>query len=146
MPLGNIVDPNTSNPAQNDTWALVTGTTVVNTIISSTTAITSVSGSYDYSVNLHIQGQVAGIGWSYNPTSDTFAAPPPPPPNWIAIVEADFDQVCVDLLQTLSDAGNLNSTDLATAYAYALSDSESTFSSNQLALMNAIYAYIASGG
>src|ERR1700677_2973169 len=131
MALGNIVDPNTGNTSENDTWALVTGTTVVNTIVSSTTAITSTAVSYDYSVNLHIQGQVAGIGWSYNPSTDTFASPPPPPIDWVAIVNEDFDQVCTDLLQTLSDADNLSPTDLASAYAYSLSDSESGFSPNQ---------------
>ena len=146
MALGNVVDPNTGNTTESDTWALVTGTTVVNTILSSTAGITSVSGSYDYSVNLTMQGQAAGIGWSYNPCTDTFTSPPPPPTNWVALVEADFDQVVVDILQTLDDASNLNPTDLATAYAYALSDTESEFTTNQLTLMNAIYAYIASGG
>src|ERR1700678_4097271 len=136
MPLGLVIDQN-SNTAANDTWALVTSGIVVNTIVSNLAGVQAIAASYDYSVDLTIQGQTAGIGWTYNPTTDTFAAPPPPPMDWIPAVEADFDQVVADLAQLLSDASNLDPTDLATAYAYALADSESSFTTNELTLMNA---------
>lgn len=145
MSLGQIIDQN-SNIAANDTWALVVSNIVVNTIISNLAGIQTIAASYDYSVDLTVQGQAAGIGWTYNPTTDTFASPPPPPIDWVPVVEADFDQLVTDLLQTLSDASNLSSTDLATAYAYAVSDSSALFTPNQLTLMNAIYTYIVGGG
>jgi hypothetical protein len=145
MPLGQIIDQN-SNTAANDTWALVTSGIVVNTIVANLASVQAIAANYDYSVDLTIQGQSAGIGWTYTSATDTFAAPPPPPTNWIQVVELDFDQVCADLQQTLSDAANLDPTDLATAYANALNDSESGFTTNQLTLMNAIYSYILGGG
>ena len=148
MPLGNVIDPNTGDPSEVDTWALVTGSTVVNTILSSTTAITGISGNYDYSVNLHIQGQEAGIGWTYTPGTDTFAAPSEPDTDWLLIVQEDFDSVAEGIQQILSDyeASGLNSEDLATAYAYSLADTEDTFTPSQRAVMDAIYAMIQNGG
>ena len=152
MPLGLIIDPNTANPSQSDVWLLVTNGVVVNAIECDATEMTTTfAASYDYCVDSVVQGQTtAGIGWTYDPTSDTFTAPPTPPFDWVAQVQADFDGIASAITGCLEDAGsgggNLSSTDLATAYSYSLSDSESTFSPNQLTLMNAVYAYILSGG
>lgn len=152
MPLGLIVDPNTSNAGESDVWALVTSGIVVNTIECETSEMTTAfAANYDYCVDINVQGQAdASIGWTYNPTSDTFTAPASPPMDWIGQVQSDFDGIASAITDCLEDAGpmggDLDPTDLATAYSYSLSDSESTFSPNQLTLMNAVYAYILSGG
>jgi|ERR1700722_5949525 len=147
MPLGNIVDQN-SDTSANDTWALVLSGVVINTIVSNVAGIQSIAPGYDYSVDLNVQGQQAGIGWTYNPNSDTFAAPSAPPTNWVEVVQDDFDSVATAIEQVLSDYqnGDLSLSDLANAYAASLSDGESAFSQNQLALMNSIYLYVQSGG
>jgi hypothetical protein len=149
MPLGIIVDQN-PNAASVDLWALVTGTTVVNTIESDYAGIQNIQSSYDYLVDLTEQGQVAGIGWTYAPQTDTFTGPSTPPPDWITVVEDDFDNLVDDLLQCLQDAGemggNLSPTDLAQAFSNATLDSQASYTPNQAALMLAIYQYILGGG
>lgn len=147
-PLGQIVDAN-SNTSSVDTWALVMSGVVINTISATTTQIEVIQADYDYSVDLSVQGQSAGIGWTYTPGTDTFATPPPPPIDWIEVVEEDFDAIANDLLQCLSDAtsgGSLSNVQLATAFGNALNDSLDSFSANQLAIMNSIYQYILNGG
>ena len=147
MPLGLVIDAN-SNTAAVDSWALILSGTVVNTITANDAQIQVIKGDYDYCVDLTIQGQTAGIGWTYTPATDTFSTPPPPPTNWVIVVQNDFDQISTDLLQCLSDSlvGGLSNVQLATAFGNALNDSMSSFSPNQLVLMNAIYQYILSGG
>lgn len=147
MALGLVIDAN-SNISANDTWALVMNAIVVNIIVATPAQIQVIKADYDYSVDLTIQGQSAGIGWTYAPSTDTFSAPPPPPINWVLIVQEDFDQLANDLIQCLTDsqAGGLSNVQLATAFGNSLNDSMASFSPNQLALMNSIYQYILSGG
>jgi hypothetical protein len=144
--MGAIIDQN-SNTSSVDTWALITGTTVVNTILCNLAGAESIQASYDYLVDLTVQGQTAGIGWTYAPSTDTFSSPPPTPTDWELIVEEDFDQIVTDLLQLLSDASNnLTPTQLAVAYSYATADSSGSYTTNQAALMDKIYQYILNGG
>lgn len=147
--MGSIIDQN-SNTTSNDNWALITGTTVVNTIISNLSGIEAIQSNYDFLVDMTIQGQSAGIGWTYTSTTDTFAAPPPQETDWITVVQDDFDNIAIALLQCLSDAGSgggdLSPTDLANAFANATTDSSPSYSTNQATLMTTIYQYILNGG
>lgn len=147
MGLGNIVDQN-SDTSANDTWALISGTIVVNTIISNFSGIQNIAGNYDYCVDLTMQGQEAGVGWVYTSGTDTFASPPSPPTDWVAIVQDDFDSIATAIEQVLSDyqGAGLTTQQLATAYSYSLIDGQAAFSKNQLVLMNSIYQYVLGGG
>lgn len=151
-----VVNAN-SNVTSTDTWALVTSGVIINTILASVNDVNKALTlgpnqltAVDYIVDLTIQGQKAGIGWTYNASGNTFTAPPPPPIDWISTVVADFDSVASQLLQSLSDAGsgggNLTPTQLQNAFNASLEDSQDSFSPNQMALMQSIYNYILSGG
>lgn len=150
MPLGLVID-SPSDPTSSDEWAVISsdgsGNWVVqNTIVASLDFVNTISASYDYSVDFTVGGQSPSIGDYYTPGTDTFAPPPSPPPNWSAIVEADFDQIVTDLGQLLSDAGNLDPTDLSNAFGNATTDCSGGYTANESALMTAIYNYIAGGG
>lgn len=146
-----IVNPN-SNLMSVDVWALISGDIVVNTILDTTQDMNSspILNSYDYVVDCTIQGQLAGIGWTYNPTGNTFTAPPPPPIDWISTVVADFDNIAESLLQCLNDigvnGGSLTSDQINNCFNAMLEDEQDSFSPNQLVLMQKILAYIQSGG
>lgn len=146
-----IVNPNT-NLFSVDTWALVSDDTVINTILDTTEDMNSseILNSYDYVVDLTMQGQAAGVGWTYNPGGNTFTAPPPPPIDWQDVVQTDFDTVMQDLIQLVtdcgSDGGSLTTDQIQAAYEAALEDSEADFTPNQLALMGTILSYVKSGG
>jgi hypothetical protein len=146
--MGTIIDQN-SDASANDTWALVTNGVVVNTIISNFAGIQNIQSQYDYLVDLTIQGQTAGIGWTYTQATDTFAAPASPPNNYIQIVQDDFDQIVNDLLQVLSDvyvAGNLSPDQVASAFAAAAIDSSASYTTNMSTIMTAIYNFVQNGG
>lgn len=151
-----VVDPN-SNVTSADTWALVSNGFIVNTILASVNDINqsimdnvTYYTAMDYIVDLTIQGQRAGIGWSYNSTLDQFTAPTPPPPNWSDVVQTDFDSVASDLTQLVTDSGplggSLTTQQIQAAFNAAIEDSESFFTPNQMTLMNAILNYVQSGG
>lgn len=146
-----VVNPN-SNLTSVDTWALISNNIIINTILDTTLDMNSseILNSYDYVVDLTIQGQEAGVGWTYNPEGNTFTAPPPPPIDWISTVVDDFDNIASSLLQCLSDAGSqggaLTQQQLLETYQASLEDSQDSFSPNQLALMQSIYQFILSGG
>src|ERR1700677_1742981 len=107
MPLGIIVNEN-QNPNSADTWALVLNDMVINTIIATGNQVVGswLISSYDYIVDLTIQGQNAGVGWTYSPGGNTFTTPPPPPINWQDIVQEDFDGIMSCLYQIIQDAGS----------------------------------------
>jgi len=146
-----VVNPN-SNLTSVDTWALISNNIIINTILDTTLDMNSseILNSYDYVVDLTIQGQEAGVGWTYNPEGNTFTAPPPPPIDWISTVVDDFDNIASSLLQCLGDAGagggNLTPTQLTETYNAMLEDSQDSFSPNQLVLMQTIFTYISNGG
>jgi hypothetical protein len=147
--MGTIVDQN-SDASANDSWALVSGTTVINTIVSNLAGIEAIQANYDYLVDLTIQGQTAGIGWTYSAQTDAFNTPPAPTVNWIETLETDFDNISGSLQQCLVDSGPLggsvSKSDLAQAFAAATSDSSASYTPNQQAIMLAIYQYVLGGG
>ena len=149
MPLGIIKD---ANPNQNqvDVYGLVLGTTVVNTILCSYNEILYISESYDYCVDITMQGQAAAsIGWSYNASEDSFSAPPPPTIDWVTNVEGDFDSVISALQQTIADCGSsggsLTSDQITQAYNSALNDNPGLDEATQN-LMVSILDYVLAGG
>lgn len=148
MALGLIIDPNTQNPNSADVWALVTGDSVVNTIVASTNQIAAIAKDYDYLIDLNVQGQNAGTGWTYDSEQDQFTPPPSAQQDFVEAVQADFDAVADGILQLLSDyqGSGITQQQLNQAFVGCLNDTQSTFSANQLALMNAIYNYVLGGG
>jgi hypothetical protein len=149
QPLGIIVDQN-PNPNSSDAWGLVLNGFCVNIILASYNDILHIYKSYDYCVDTTISKQPASPGDTYNASLDQSIRPPAPPINWVTNVQADFVTVVEDLQQIVVDAssqgGNLNTAQIQAAYAAMLSDTQSTFTLNQLALMNAVLTYVEGGG
>jgi hypothetical protein len=148
-PLGMIIDPNPITTAS-DVYALVLNNTVINTIMASANDIQSIAATYDYSVDITMQGQAfAYIGCSYNGATNQFTRPPAPPINWVQNVELDFDTVIEDIQQILNDAGesggNLSPTQLLQAYNSALNDNPN-LDVPTLTLIASIYQYVLAGG
>jgi hypothetical protein len=145
--LGQIVDQN-SNTASVDTWALVLNGVVVNTILSNLAGIQNIAASYDYCVDLTIQGQTAGIGWAYTPSTDVFVGPTTPATNWGEALQEDFDQIASSLYQVVSDyqESGFTADQLATAFAASLTDGTTPFTANETAMMNSIYVWAMNGG
>jgi len=152
--LAIVVSPN-GNLNSVDTWALVKDGAIVNTLLASTADInqsidnhTSLFTSNDYVVDLTIQGQNAGPGWTYDSEGNTFIGPTPPEINWIDIVHLDFTDISQSLLSAINnfETGALSEADMLSAYTAAIQDNQSNFTANQAALMNSIYNFVKSGG
>jgi len=149
MPLGMIVDQNPIVTAV-DVYALVLNNTVVNTILASYNDIQAIYKTYDYSVDVTMNGNAsASIGYTYNASNDTFIAPPAPPINWVANVQADFDNVISGLQQIINDCGssggNLTNDQITTAYNSSLNDNPGLDEATTN-LMTTIYQYVLAGG
>ncbi len=147
-PLGFVRDQNV-NPKQVDVWALILNTVCVNTILASYNDILAIKNSYDYCVDLTVQGQsFAGINSVYNPSNDTFVPPPPPIIDWVQNVEYDFDGIIGSLQQAAIDVGinggNLSSLNINAAYNSALTDSPG-MTTKQLTIVQGILQYLLGG-
>ena|ERR1700677_3129937 len=146
-----IVDPN-PNLMSADSWALVSGGMVINTIIDTTQDMNTspILQAYDYVVDMTMQGQNAGIGWTYNSTGNQFTPPPQPPINWSDVVQGDFDGIAQGLIQVVFDSGSqggaLTTQQITAAFNAAIEDTQSGFTPNQMQLMNTILSYVQSGG
>jgi hypothetical protein len=148
-PLGIIVDQN-QNPNAVDVYALVLNYVVVNTILASYNEILNISSTYDYCVDITMNGQAdAGIGYTYNASLDQFIAPPSPPINWVANAQNDFDSIISAIQQILIDVGpsggNLAPSDIQTAYNSSLNDNPGLDAAT-LNLLVLIYQYVLAGG
>lgn len=125
-PLGMIIDKNPIVGAP-DVYALVLNNTVVNTIKASYNDILSIAPTYDYCVDITMNGsQNYGIGDTYDPSHDTFTPPPAPPIDWPQNVQFDFDSLISTLQQIIIDSGpgngNLTNLQINAAYNSALND------------------------
>jgi hypothetical protein len=148
MALGMIKDAN-PNPNAIDVYALVISNTVVNMIVASYNEILAIYKSYDYCVDVTMQGQQPGPGWSYNGSEDQFTAPPPPSIDWVGNVQGDFDAILSDISQCVNDAGSnggsLTPQQINAAYNSALNDNPDLDAAT-LTLFQTIYEYILAGG
>lgn len=149
MPLGMIKDIN-PNHNSSDVWALISNNQVVNTILASYNDILAIYKSYDYCVDITMNGAPTyGIGNTYNPSNDTFIAPPAPPIDWPLAVEYDFDGLISNLQQISADCGpsggNLTPQQINAAYNSALNDNPG-LDQPTLTLLLAVYNYIIAGG
>jgi hypothetical protein len=148
-PLGMIKDV---NPIHNaiDVYALVLNNIVVNTIVASYNDILAISATYDYCVDVTMNGDpAASTGHTYNASNDTFIAPPPPSIDWPQNVQYDFDGVIAVIQQTLNDCGisggSLSSQQITAAYNSALNDNPGLDQST-LNLIQSVYEYVLAGG
>lgn len=73
---GIIVDAN-PNPACQDKWAIVIGTTVTGYLLADLPFIQGYTAKFDYAIDLTINGGNPLIGYTYDPNTDTFSAPVP---------------------------------------------------------------------
>lgn len=147
--LGIIVNRN-PDPKAADIYALVLNNTVVNTIIASYNDIILLSRSYDYTIDITMNGDpTAGIGCTYNAGLDTFIHPPAPPINWVENVRTEFNDLISNLQQMVIDSGvnggKLSPIDISAAYNSALNDNPG-LDNQTLALVEAIHQYILAGG
>jgi hypothetical protein len=115
--LGIIVGQS-KNPAQVDTWALVTGTSCTNIIVASYNDILAIQNQYDYLVDATAANIIAGIGNTYNPQTNVFIPPPAPPPDYVDNFQATFGGILTNLQVCLSNMqnGNLTPSQISTAY------------------------------
>lgn len=148
-PLGLIIDRN-SDPKASDVYALVLNNTVVNTIIASYNDILAINRSYDYVVDVTMQGQsFASIGCAYNAGLDQFVRPPAPPFDWVENVREEFNSIISTVQQVLIDVnpqnGNLGNIDITAAFNSALNDNHG-LSPGLLTIMTNIRQYILGGG
>lgn len=149
MPIGMIIDANPL-PKAVDIWALVLNNIVVNTIVASTNDIQAIYKTYDYSVDVTMQGQAeCGTGFTYNASLNQFIPPPSPPIDWVANVQADFDNVISSLQQVMIDigpsGGSLSPAQINTAYNSSLNDNPGLDIPTRN-LMTTILQYVLSGG
>lgn len=145
MALGMIVDIN-PNHKQSDVWALVLNNTVINTIMASYNDILAIYKSYDYCVDVTMNGaQEYGTGFMYNPSNDTFIPPPAPPIDWPQVLETDFDNVIGDIQQILNDGGpsggSMTVQQLNAAYNSSLNDNPG-LNPATLTLLTTLYNYV----
>lgn len=133
-----------------DVYALVLNNTVVNTILACYNDILSIYQTYDYCVDVTMQGQQnCSIGDTYNGSQNLFIPPPAPVIDWVQNVETDFDNVINDIQQILNDCGqsggDLDGQQINAAYNSAINDNPG-LDAPTLTLIGQIYNYILAGG
>lgn len=126
-------------------YALIQSGIVVNTIIADPSDPEDPSYLW---VDITSVTPQPGIGWSYN--GSTFTPPAAPPIDWSVILENDIDNIQSAYLQALSDyqaaqaAGSQSDAD--SGIAAGISDSESSYTTNEATPFTQFIALISSGG
>lgn len=144
---GMIVDAN-QNRTKVDVYALIINNTVVNTILACYNDVLAIYNTYDYCVDVTVNGSLtAGIGSTYNAAQDTFSVPPAPPVDYVQNLEYDFDGVVSEIQQCLVDvtAGRLTPLNILASYNSCLTDNPG-ITPGQIILLQAVYNYVLKGG
>ena len=148
-PLGMIKDANPNVKAV-DVYSLILNNVVVNSILASYNDILSISSTYDYCVDITMNGSsFYGPGTQYNASNDTFVPPPVTPIDFVESVHSDFNDVITGLLQAIADSGlsggSLTNQQINAAYNSALNDNPGLDQST-LTLMQSVLQYVLAGG